>query len=76
MLERMELKHIKKSAHLKLKNKLCNKICARKDKRRTYQVKCKLASCNAHCRLYNYYEEQHWYIDRDCNHDHAYDNKR
>jgi hypothetical protein len=32
MLKCMELEHIKKRTQLKLKNNLCNKICAREDK--------------------------------------------
>ncbi len=35
----MELECIKKHAHLKLKSKLRDKICARKDERCTYQEK-------------------------------------
>ncbi len=38
MLEHMELKHIKKRAHLKLKGKICNKICVREDKRWNFQA--------------------------------------
>ncbi len=73
MLECMELEHIKKRAHLKLKSELCNKICAHEDNCHTYRVKRKIAS---RCRPYNNREEQCWYIDRDCNLDHAYDNER
>jgi hypothetical protein len=47
MLEHMELERIKKHAHLKLKNKLCNWIRVRKDERHTYRAKRKIASCNA-----------------------------
>jgi hypothetical protein len=46
-LEHMELECIKKCAHLKLKSKLCDKICTRVDERRTYQAKRKLASRDA-----------------------------
>jgi hypothetical protein len=46
-LKRMELKPIKKHSHLKLKSKLCNKICKGEDKHCTYQAKCELASRNA-----------------------------
>ncbi len=76
MLKCMELKRIKKHAHLKLKNKLCYKIFAREDERRAYWVKCKIASHNAQCCSYNNHEEQCWYIN--CNHDrnHAYDKER
>ncbi len=71
----MELKHIKKQAQLKLKNKLCNKICARKDKRRTYWAKRKIASWDTQRRPFNNHEEQCWYINhnRECNC--AYDNE-
>ncbi len=44
MFEHMELEHIKKRAHLKLKNKLCNRIRVRKDERHTYQAMRKIAS--------------------------------
>ncbi len=56
-LECMELERIKKHAHLKLKNKLRNKICTRKDERCTYRAKCKIASRNAQCCPYNNREE-------------------
>jgi hypothetical protein len=46
MLECMELERIKKRAQLKLKNKLCDKICAREDKPHTYRAKCEIASRN------------------------------
>ena len=75
-LERMELKRIKKCAHLKLKCKLYDKICTCKDKCRTYQANCKLVSCNAQCRPYDNRNERHWYIDHDRNCDCAYGNKR
>jgi hypothetical protein len=52
-LERMELKRIKKRTKLKLKKELRNKICARKDERRTYRTKCKITSCNAQRCPYN-----------------------
>jgi hypothetical protein len=39
MLKCMELKCIKKCAHLKLKNELHDKICAHKDRHCTYQAK-------------------------------------
>ncbi len=52
-LKCMELKCIKKHAHLKLKNKLCNKIFACEDERRTYWVKRKIASHDAQCCPYN-----------------------
>ncbi len=75
----MELESIKKRAQLKLKNKLCNKICACKDERHTYQAKHKIASCDTQRRPYNDHKDQHRYIDcnRDRNHDRncAYDNK-
>jgi hypothetical protein len=45
-LKCMELMSIKKRAYLKLKSKLCDKICTRADERCTYQAKRKLASCN------------------------------
>jgi hypothetical protein len=76
MLERMELKHIKKRTQLKLKNKLCNKICTCKDEHCTYQAKREIASHNAQRRPYNDREEQHRYINRDRNCDCAYDDKR
>ncbi len=44
MLECMGLKRIKKRAQLKLKNKLCNKICGCKDKHHTYRAKHEIAS--------------------------------
>jgi hypothetical protein len=44
MLKHMELKCIKKCAHLKLKSKFCNKICTSEDERGTYQAKRKLSS--------------------------------
>jgi hypothetical protein len=71
----MELKCIKKRAHLKLKSKLRDKICTLEDKRCTYQAKCELASSNAQCRPYNGRDEQHQYIDRNCDRDCAYNNK-
>jgi hypothetical protein len=43
-LKHMGLEHIKKHAQLKLKNKLCDKICTREDKRCTYQVRRQIAS--------------------------------
>jgi hypothetical protein len=46
----MELERIKKRAHLKLKNKLCNWIRVRKDERHTYRAKRKIALCDAQCR--------------------------
>ncbi len=58
-LKCMELELIKKHAHLKLKNKLCNKICTRKDNRCTYQAQRKIASCDARCCPYNKCKEQH-----------------
>jgi hypothetical protein len=72
----MELKRVKKHAHLKFKSKLCDKFCTHKDKRHINQAKCKLASRDAQRHPYNGWEEPHWYIDcnRDCNH--AYDDKR
>jgi hypothetical protein len=75
-LKRMELKRIKKCTHLKLKNKLRIKICARKDKRSTYQAKRKLASCNAQPRSYNDCNEQCHYIKQDCNCNCTYNEKR
>jgi hypothetical protein len=74
-LERMELEHIKKQAQLKLKNKLCNKICAHEDERCTYREKCKIPSRNTQRHPYDDREEQHWYIDRNHDHDPIYDNK-
>jgi hypothetical protein len=74
-LKPMELERIKKHAHLKLKNKLCNKICTRKDKRCTYPSKCKIASRNAQHHPYNNCKEQCWYIDRDRDRNRAYNNK-
>jgi hypothetical protein len=76
MLKLMGLERIKKCAHLKLKNKLCNKICACKDEGRTYQVKRKFASRNARRHPYNNCKKQCWYINRDCDRDRAYDNSR
>ncbi len=70
----MELKRIKKQAQLKLKNKLCNKICACEDKCCSYQAKCEIASRDTQCHPYNDHKEQCWYIDRNCSH--AYDNER
>jgi hypothetical protein len=55
-LERMELEGIKKRAQLKLKNKLCNKICVCKDERCTYWAKRKITSRNARRCLYDNYE--------------------
>ena len=71
----MELKRIKKQAQLKLKNKLCNKICACEDKRRSYRAKREIALRDTQRHPYNDREEQRWYIDRNCNHDCAYNNK-
>jgi hypothetical protein len=75
MLECMELKLIKKRAHLKLKNKLYNKICTHKNKPCTYRAKRKIASHDAQRHPYDNRKEQCWYIDRNCDHDCAYDNK-
>jgi hypothetical protein len=47
MLERMELRRIKKHTHPKLKGKLRDKICACEDERCTYRAKCELVSQNA-----------------------------
>ncbi len=58
-LKCMELKHIKRRAHLMLKKKLCDKICASKDKRLTYRSKHKIISCDAQHRPYNDCKEQH-----------------
>jgi hypothetical protein len=74
-LERMELERIKKQVQLKLKNELCNKICACEDERRPYRAKRKIASCNTQHRPYNNCKERRWYIDRDCDYDCAYYNK-
>jgi hypothetical protein len=76
MLELMEFKRIKKHAHLKLKNKLHNKILACKDEHCTYRVKHKIASRDAQCRPYNDCEEQCWYINCNRDRDRAYDDKR
>jgi hypothetical protein len=75
-LERMELERIKKCAQLKLKNKLHNKICACGDKHCTYREKHKIASPDTQRRPYNDCKEWRWYIDRNCNHDRAYENER
>jgi hypothetical protein len=75
MPKRMELKRTKNCAHLKLKNKLCNKICARTDEHCTYRTKHKIASRNAQRRPYDYHKEQCWYINHDCDHDRAYNDK-
>jgi hypothetical protein len=47
MLKCMELECIKKHAHLKLKGKLCDKMCTCEDKHCTYQAKHELASRDA-----------------------------
>jgi hypothetical protein len=74
--ECMELEHIKKRAHLKLKNKLRVKIHTRKDEHRTYQAKRKIASCNAQRCPCNDCEERHWYIARNRDRNRTYDDKR
>jgi hypothetical protein len=76
-LERMELKRIQKCAHLKLKNELCNMICACKDKRCTYRAKQEIDSRDAQRRFYGKCKEQQWYIncDRDHNRNCACNNK-
>ncbi len=76
MLERIKLEHIKKRTHLKLKNKLCDKVCMRKYELCTYRTKCKIALCNAQRRPYNDLEEQRWYNDCNCNCNCAYNDKR
>jgi hypothetical protein len=75
-LKCMELEHVKKRTQLKLKKKLCNKICACEYKHRTYRAKCKVASRNAQHRPYDDRKEQRQYIDHDCNCNCAYDDKR
>jgi hypothetical protein len=74
MFECIELECIKKRIHVKFKSELHDKICAHEDKRRAYQTKCKLASCNAQCRPYNDRNERRQYID--CNRNRAYNDKR
>jgi hypothetical protein len=68
-LKHMELKHIKKHAHLKFKSELHDKICTRKDKRHTNQAKRELASRDTQCHPNDCREERRWYINRnrDCN---------
>jgi hypothetical protein len=58
-LKHMELKCIKKRAQFKLKNKLCNKICACEAECCSYRAKRKIASCDTQCHLHNDCKEQH-----------------
>jgi hypothetical protein len=71
----MELERIKKQAQLKLKNNLCNKICAREDECHSYKGKCKIASRDTRCLPYDDCKKQCWYIDCNRNCDCTYNDE-
>jgi hypothetical protein len=74
ILKCMELECIKKQAQLKLKNELCDRICALEDEG-PYRAKCKIASRNTQRCPYNDHKEQHWYIECDPDFNRAYNNE-